>query len=102
MAKDKGDEAVKVLVRNKRAYHDYFVEQKLEAGIALVGSEVKSLRESHAVIIDGYVTVKHGEAWLVNMSIMEYAWANRFNHETKRERKLLLHKKEIEKLGEAL
>jgi SsrA-binding protein len=95
------DPGHKLLLNNKRARHDYFVEQTLEAGVVLTGSEVKSLREAKAVLSDAYVMVKNGEAWLVNLQVQEYAWANRFNHLPKRDRKLLLHKKEIEKLDTA-
>ena len=91
----------KVIARNKKARHDFFVEETYEAGLALVGSEVKSLRAGKAVIADGFVTVKNGEAWLLNMQIAEYPWANRFNHAPKRDRKLLLHRREIEKLHAA-
>jgi SsrA-binding protein len=94
-------EEVKVLLRNKKARHDYFVEDSMEAGLSLLGSEVKSLREARAVISDAYVMVRHGEAWLVNMQVTEYPWANRWNHEPKRDRKLLLHRREIDKLDEA-
>ena len=93
-------EEKKVLLRNKKARHDYFVEEELEAGIALQGSEVKSLREAKGVISDAYVMVRHGEAWLINLQIAEYAWANVFNHAPKRDRKLLLHRREIDKLEE--
>jgi SsrA-binding protein len=96
----KGQDEKKVLLRNKKARHDYFIEEELEAGIALKGSEVKSLREAKGVIGDAYVTVHHNEAWLINMQIAEYAWANVFNHAPKRERKLLLHRREIGKLEE--
>jgi SsrA-binding protein len=92
---------IQVLLRNKKARHDYFVEDSLEAGLSLLGSEVKSLREARAVISDAYVMVRHGEAWLVNMQVTEYPWANRWNHEPKRDRKLLLHRREIDKLDEA-
>jgi SsrA-binding protein len=91
----------RVLVRNKRARHDYFVEATYEAGIVLQGSEVKSLRDGKGVISDAYVTVKNGEAWLINMQIAEYAWANRWNHAPKRDRKLLLKHNEIGKIDEA-
>src|SRR6185369_17541304 len=97
----KKDDEVKVLLRNKRARHDYFVEQTMEAGMVLTGSEVKSLREARAVISDAYVMVRNSEAWLINLQVQEYAWANRFNHLPKRDRKLLLHRREIEKLDEA-
>jgi SsrA-binding protein len=98
-SKDKED--VKVLMRNKRARHDYFVEWTVEAGVALQGSEVKSLREGKAVMSDAYAVVKNNEAWLINMQVNEYPWANRWNHVPKRDRKLLLHRKEIEKLDSA-
>jgi SsrA-binding protein len=98
-AKTKDDK--KVLLRNKKARHDFFVEWTVEAGLALQGSEVKSLREARGVISDAYAMVRNGEAWLVNMQVTEYPWANRWNHEPKRDRKLLLHRREIEKLDEA-
>ncbi len=98
----KGDAEEKVLLRNKKARHDYVVETTMEAGVALVGSEVKSLREGKSVMTDAYVFVKDGEAWLSQLQISEYPWANRWNHAPKRERKLLLHKKEIGKLDEAV
>lgn len=101
MAADAKKEDVKVLLRNKKARHDYFVEWTVEAGVSLQGSEVKSLREAKAVMSDAYATVKNGEAWLINMQVTEYPWANRWNHEPKRDRKLLLHRKEIEKLDGA-
>ncbi len=91
----------KVLLRNKKARHDFFVEWTVEAGVALQGSEVKSLREARGVISDAYAMVRNGEAWLINMQITEYPWANRWNHEPKRDRKLLLHRREIAKLDEA-
>jgi SsrA-binding protein len=97
--KQEGD--VKVLLRNKKARHDYFVEWSVEAGVSLQGSEVKSLREAKAVMSDAYAMVRNGEAWLINMQVTEYPWANRWNHEPKRDRKLLLHRREIEKLEEA-
>jgi SsrA-binding protein len=94
-------EEVKVLLRNKKARHDYHVESTLEAGVSLVGSEVKSLREAKVVASDAYVFIKNGEAWLSQLSISEYPWANRYNHNPKRDRKLLLHRREIDKLDEA-
>jgi SsrA-binding protein len=98
-AKKKDD--VKVLLRNKKVRHDYFVEWSVEAGLVLQGSEVKSLREARAVMSDAYAMVRNGEGWLINMQITEYPWANRWNHEPKRDRKLLLHKRELAKLDEA-
>jgi len=97
----KSQEEIKVLLRNKKARHDYFVEWTVEAGVSLLGSEVKSLREAKAVMSDAYAMVRNGEAWLINMQVTEYPWANRWNHEPKRERKLLLHRREIEKLETA-
>lgn len=99
---DKADGGNKVLLRNKRARHDYFIEDTLEAGIALLGSEVKSLRAGRAELGDAYATVTNGEAFLQQMQISEYAFANRFGHAPKRIRKLLLHKKEIERLDESV
>lgn len=101
MSGDAKAKEVKVLLRNKKAHHDYFVEWSVEAGLVLQGSEVKSLREGRAVISDAYATVRNGEGWLVNMQVTEYPWANRWNHEPKRERKLLLHRRELDKLDEA-
>jgi SsrA-binding protein len=98
-AKDKQD--VKVLLRNKKARHDFFVEWTVEAGLVLQGSEVKSLREARAVMSDAYAMVRNGEAWLINLQVTEYPWANRWNHEPKRDRKLLLHQREIGKLDDA-
>lgn len=88
----------KTLITNKRAAHDYFILNRYEAGIALKGTEVKSLRQGKANFLDSYVDFINGEAFLVNMHISEYAHGNRFNHEEKRKRKLLLKKNEILKL----
>ena len=97
---NKPDPEVKSLLRNKKARHDYTVEEELEAGVSLMGSEVKSLREGRAVMTDAYVFVKDGQAYLSQLQISEYPWANIWNHAPKRDRKLLLHKKEIGKLDE--
>ena len=91
----------KTLAENRRARHDYFVEETVEAGVVLQGSEVKSLRDARVQISDAYAMVRNGEAWLINLNISEYPWANRWNHAPKRDRKLLLHKREIEKLDTA-
>ena len=99
---DKKHEDVKVLVRNKRARHDYFVEETLETGIELRGSEVKSLRDAHATMSDAYATVKDGQLYLLQLQINEYPWANAFQHVPKRDRRLLAHKKEIAELGDAV
>jgi len=92
-------EGAKVLLRNKRASHDYELSDFLEAGLVLQGSEVKSLRAGSGSIQESYVQLKNGEIWLVGATIREYAWANQFNHKTTRERKLLLHAQEIHKIA---
>ena len=102
MAEKKSPDDVTVLVRNKKARHDYHVERTIEAGIQLRGSEVKSLRDAKASISDAYATVKNGEMWLMQLQISEYAWAHYDQHDPKRERKLLLHRREIETLGDAV
>ena len=83
---------------NRRARFNYEIGQTFEAGIALVGTEVKSLREGRSNIADSYAGERNGEMWLYNAYIPEYLQANRFNHETRRPRKLLLHKREISRL----
>lgn len=96
--KDQAPEGVVVLIRNRKALHDYAIEERLEAGISLTGSEVKSLRDKHASIGEGFVTIRNGEAWLIGVQIEEYPFANQLNHEPTRERRLLLHRREIDKL----
>jgi len=88
----------KIAAANRRARYNYEIGQTLEAGIALTGTEVKSLREGRSNIADSYAGERGGELWLYNAYIPEYLQANRFNHETRRPRKLLLHKREIGKL----
>ncbi len=83
---------------NRRARFNYTIEQTYEAGIALVGTEVKALRNGQANIADAYAGERHGELWLYNAYIPEYTQANRFQHATRRARKLLLHKREINRL----
>ncbi|MBP9086110.1 MAG: SsrA-binding protein SmpB [Kofleriaceae bacterium] len=95
----KKPEGIKVVATNRKAHHDFVIHERLEAGLVLVGSEVKSLREARTTIPDGWVEIRKGEAWLHGITINEYAWANRFGHDTGRTRKLLLHKAEILKLG---
>jgi SsrA-binding protein len=95
----KEDGERKILARNRKARHDYEISEVYEAGVQLVGSEVKSLRDSHASITEGFVEIRGSEAWLVNVQIEEYPWANQFNHEPTRRRKLLLHRQEIAKLA---
>lgn len=88
----------KLICNNKKAYHDYFVEEKLEAGLVLQGTEVKSLRNGKANLNDSFMQVKNGEAFLHNLHISPYEFGNRQNHDPDRHRKLLLHRKEINKL----
>ncbi|MBI3179008.1 MAG: SsrA-binding protein SmpB, partial [Deltaproteobacteria bacterium] len=98
MADKKDDGARQLITKNRRAVHDYIIEDRLEAGVVLLGSEVKSCRQGKAQLSDAYVQVKDGEAFLLNSHIAEYLPATRFNHAPKRTRKLLLHKSEIDKL----
>ena len=94
---------IKIIAKNKRASRDYFLKDRLEAGIVLVGTEVKSLRGGKASLTDAYVTINaKGEAWVHNLHIAQYEFGNIANHEEKRDRKLLLHKQEINKLDNAL
>ena len=88
----------KVIAQNKRARHDYAVLEEFEAGVALVGTEVKSLRLGRASLADAYATVDDGEVWLRGLHIPEYTFGSWTNHEPRRTRKLLLHRKEIERL----
>ncbi len=98
MAKTAPD-VVRVIASNRKATHDFHVHERMEAGIALVGSEVKSLREAKITIADGWVEIRKGQAYVHGIQINEYAQANRWQHEVARVRKLLLHKQEINKLG---
>jgi len=85
----------KIIATNRKARHDYFILDTYEAGLSLLGSEIKSLRAGQISIKEAYVRIDGEEAWLVDAHISPYSQANRFNHEPKRPRKLLLHKKEI-------
>jgi SsrA-binding protein len=91
------DEGVKVVCRNKRAFHEYHILEKLECGLVLTGTEVKSLRAGHASLDDAYAKIEDGEVWLIGSDIPEYAMGNWQNHKPKRRRKLLLHRREIGK-----
>ena len=90
--------ADKLIVDNRRARHDYHLTDRVEAGLALVGTEVKSLREGQANLQRAYGEIRDGEAWLVGASISEYAGGNIANHRPERDRKLLLHRREIDSL----
>lgn len=91
-----------VLATNKKAFHDYTVLERYEAGIKLTGTEVKSCRERAITMGDAYVDIRNGEAWVVNMHISVYGQGHRYNHKPKQERKLLLHAAEIRKLAQML
>lgn len=91
----------KVLAANRSAYHEYHISDKYEAGIALTGTEVKSVMGGRVQLKESYVAVRDGEAWLFNAHVSPYSHGNRENHEPLRTRKLLLHKREISRLDEA-
>lgn len=88
----------KLIANNKKALHDYHIEERVEAGIVLVGTEVKSLRNGKANFRDSFVLIRNGEAWLNNLHISPYDFGNRANHDPDRVRKLLLHRREIDRL----
>jgi SsrA-binding protein len=102
MPKKKKDDDRKIVADNRKARHAYAIESTLEAGLQLMGSEVKSLRSGKANIGESYAQAKDGEIFLVNAYIPEYTMANRFNHEPRRARKLLVHKGEARKLASAV
>ena len=91
-----------VVAQNRKARHNYFIEETFEAGLSLTGTEVKSLRGGRSTIAESYVTAIEGEAWLVNATIPEYSSGNRNNHEPRRPRKLLLHRSQVNKLIAAI
>jgi SsrA-binding protein len=99
--KDK-DVAGKIAADNRKARHNYFIEETVEAGVMLTGTEIKSLRGGKATIGESYAQSKDGEIFLINAYIPEYTEGNRFNHEPRRVRKLLLHKRQIAKLSQAI
>ena len=96
--KDAGD-GIKIVARNRRARYDYDLIEKVEAGIVLTGTEVKSLRNGKARLDEAYAEINRGEVWLNGCDIPEYLQANRMNHVPKRSRKLLLHRREIDRLS---
>lgn len=96
MAKEKGD---RLIANNKKAYYDYFIEEKYEAGIALVGTEVKSLRQGHCSVKEAFIGIDKGEIFIHHMNISPYEKGNIFNRDPLRTRKLLLHSYEINKLA---
>jgi SsrA-binding protein len=92
----------KLVAQNRRAHHDYFIDERFEAGLVLSGTEVKSLREGRATISEAYAGEMGGEIYLFNAYIPEFHGGNRFNHETRRPRKLLLRKREVDRLSGAV
>ena len=102
MSAQKKDPARYTEIRNSKALRDYFVEEKFEAGISLKGTEVKSIRAGKAQINDAFGRFEKGELWLHNAHIEEYAFGNIYNHNVRRTRKLLLHRHQIRKIGQAL
>lgn len=97
--KKKADEdSIKVIARNKRAFHEYAIFERLECGLVLTGTEVKSLRDGQASLEEAYAKIEDGEVWLIGSDIPEYSMAHRENHKPKRPRKLLLHRQEIAKI----
>lgn len=88
----------KVITKNRKAYYDYFIEETYEAGIVLKGTEIKSIRAGKVNLKDSFAKIKDGEVFLMNMHVSPYEQGNRFNHDPTRTRKLLLHRKEINKL----
>ena len=96
MSREQGRKAI---ARNRRAYHDYAIEDTIEAGLVLTGTEVKSLRAGRASLTDGFAQIVDGEMWLYNVHIPEYIAGNWTNHAPRRIRKLLLHRKEIDRLA---
>jgi SsrA-binding protein len=88
----------KLIAQNRKAHHDYYIDDTFEAGLVLTGTEVKSLRAGHASLIDGFAHIRDGEAWLAGVHIPEYTQGTWTNHTPRRERKLLLHREQIQRL----
>lgn len=93
---------MKLIAQNRRARYDYFLEQKFEAGIVLLGTEVKSIRKGEVHLSEAYVEIRNSEVYVTGMHINQFKQANRFNHEEDRRRKLLLNKREIKNLSDAV
>ena len=101
-AQEKNDPGSSSIAKNRQAFHHYEVLQKLECGLALTGTEVKSLRDGHVAFADSFATIIDDELFLLNLNISEYKMGNRFNHLANRKRKLLVHKREMRKLRSAV
>ncbi|BAP86167.1 SsrA-binding protein [Paucilactobacillus hokkaidonensis JCM 18461] len=99
MAKQKQHLNDNLMAQNKKARHDYSIESTYEAGIVLTGTEIKSIRDKRVNLRDGFAQIRNGEVWLMNVHISPYNQGNQFNHDPLRNRKLLLHKKEIKRLS---
>lgn len=99
MAKKQGNSGIKLVANNKKAFHDYFIDEKYEAGLQLTGTEIKSVRQGKVSIKESYAKVSHGEVFVYGMNISPYEQGNIFNVDPLRPRKLLLHRKEINKLA---
>jgi SsrA-binding protein len=98
MSKQPTPDGVKIVATNRKAFHDFHIVETIEAGIVLTGTEIKSVREGKISLRDGYATFRDGEVWLINVHIAPYHHGHRDNHEPRRERKLLLHRREIDRL----
>lgn len=96
---NKDSSGIKVVATNRKARHDYFLEDEIEAGIVLVGSEIKSIRDGKVNLREGYVQVQNGELWLINVHIADYKQSGPLGHDPLRPRKLLLHRREIDKIS---
>ncbi len=92
----------KTLASNRKAYHDYIIEETIEAGIALTGTEIKAVRAGRANLKDGYAAIRDGEVWLLNVHISPWEGGNRENHDPLRARRLLLHRREINRLAQRI
>ena len=90
---------IKVIAQNRKAFHDYFVDERYECGIALFGTEVKSIRQGRVNLKESWAQIRHGEVWVEGMHISPYEQGNQFNRDPLRSKKLLMHKSEIRKLG---
>lgn len=97
--KSGSDDGISIICRNRKASHEYEILEKLECGLVLQGTEVKSLREGKAILDEAYAKVERGEVWLMNADIPEYTFGNWMNHDPRRPRKLLLHRREIQKFA---
>jgi SsrA-binding protein len=98
-SKKDADDGIKIICRNRRAFHEYIIEDTLECGLVLTGTEVKSLREGAGGLEDAYAKIEDDEVWLIGSDIPEYSMGNRMNHKPKRPRKLLMHRREIAKFA---